>query len=197
MLHLSVSATTKLTALFAIGGLFGFAVASRVIAAGADPYVTARRGALIGVPAFIFVMAAAPLSQPLLFLMGNFLIGFGGALFGHGTLTATMNQAPREQVGLALGAWGAVQATAAGVGMALSGAIRDLANALEAGFLPDAAAASSATGYITVYGIEIALLIVTVVVTAPLIRRVISRRRAESLDIGESPVPIQATTSPH
>ena len=196
VLHLSVSATTKLTALFAVGGLCGFAVASRVIAAGADPYITARRGALIGVPAFALVMAAAPLDQPLLFLVGNFLIGVGGALFGHGTLTATMNQAPREQVGLALGAWGAVQATAAGVGIALSGTIRDLINAVEAGTLSNAAATASATGYVTVYGIEIALLIVTIVVTAPLVRRTISGRRAESLDIGESPVPMQATSSP-
>ena len=61
--------------------------------------------------------------------VGNFLIGFGGALFGHGTLTATMNRAPRAQAGLALGAWGAVQATAVGLGMAMSGAIRDLVDA--------------------------------------------------------------------
>jgi BCD family chlorophyll transporter-like MFS transporter len=198
VLHLSVSATTKLTALFAIGGLFGFAVASRVIAAGADPYITARRGALIGVPAFVLVMAAAPLGQPLLFLVGNFLIGFGGALFGHGTLTATMNQAPREQVGLALGAWGAVQATAAGVGMALSGAIRDLVNVLTAGAEPNAAAASSATGYMTVYGIEIALLLVTIFVTAPLIRRAIRSKQRDGLDSREAPVPvpIQVTTAP-
>ena len=131
----------------------------------------------------------------MLFLAGNFLIGFGGALFGHGTLTATMNQAPREQVGLALGAWGAVQATAAGVGMALSGTIRDVVNAVEAGALSNAAATSSATGYITVYGIEIALLIVTVVVAAPLIRRTVGRRRGASLDISEPSVPMPATSS--
>ncbi|MEM0955373.1 MAG: PucC family protein [Pseudomonadota bacterium] len=162
VLGLSVSATTSLTALFAIGGLVGFGVASKVIGSGADPYVTARNGAILGIPAFLLVIVAAPLQQPLLFLAGNFLIGFGGALFGHGTLTATMNRAPKEQVGLALGAWGAVQATAAGVGMALSGAIRDLVLAVQN-------SDSVFSGYVTVYGIEIALLIITIIAAWPLL----------------------------
>jgi BCD family chlorophyll transporter-like MFS transporter len=195
VLNLSVSATTRLTALFAIGGLFGFAAASRVIAAGTDPYVTARRGALLGIPAFVFVMTAAPLDQPLLFLFGNFLIGFGGALFGHGTLTATMNQAPREQAGLALGAWGAVQATAAGVGMALSGTLRDVVNALHSVGQSEAAAAANATGYMTVYGIEIILLVVTVAVMAPLIHRALSEHRDRAGDGATAPVvPAAAAT---
>ncbi len=172
VLNLTVSATTLLTALFAAGGLIGFGVASKVIGDGADPYITARRGALIGLPAFAFVIIAAPLQQPLLFVAGNFLIGFGGALFGHGTLTATMNKAPKEQVGLALGAWGAVQATAAGVGMALSGVIRDVVNAATA------TGTASASGYITVYGIEIVLLIVTIFATAPLVRHLRQRNAA-------------------
>jgi BCD family chlorophyll transporter-like MFS transporter len=176
VLNLTVSATTLLTALFAAGGLVGFGLASRVIARGADAYVVTRRGAAIGLPAFLLVMAAAPLQQPLLFVAGNFLIGFGGALFAHGTLTASMNLAPRAQVGLALGAWGAVQATAAGVGMAFSGAIRDIVNAVEASISPVAAGTSSATGYLAVYGIEVGLLIVTVVVTAPLVRRAVGKQ---------------------
>jgi BCD family chlorophyll transporter-like MFS transporter len=177
VLNLTVSSTTLLTALFAAGGLLGFAFASRVIADGADPYRTARQGAFVGLPAFALVMIAAPLQMPSLFVVGNFLIGFGAALFGHATLTATMNRAPKEQVGLALGAWGAVQATAAGVGVALSGAIRDIVNMLEAGGAPASANSASASGYMAVYGIEIALLLVTLLVTAPLIRRAVIQRR--------------------
>jgi BCD family chlorophyll transporter-like MFS transporter len=169
VLHLSVSATTKLTALLAVGGLFGFGLAARVIGRGADPYMIARNGALIGLPAFALIMLAAPLQFSFLFLVGNFLIGFGGALFGHGTLTATMNRAPKAQAGLALGAWGAVQATAAGVGMAMSGAIRDLVDAWRG------AGADGAFGYMTVYAIEITLLIATVLVTLPLIRRAVAK----------------------
>jgi BCD family chlorophyll transporter-like MFS transporter len=171
VLHLSVSATTKLTALFAVGGLIGFGVASRVISRGADPYAVARNGALIGLPAFVLVMAAAPLQLPPLFLVGNFLIGFGGALFGHGTLTATMNRAPRAQAGLALGAWGAVQATAVGLGMAMSGVIRDLVDAWLGTETSASGIANGATGYMTVYAIEIVLLVATVLITVPLVRR--------------------------
>lgn len=170
VLNLSVSSTTLLTALFAVGGLTGFGAASKAISEGMDPYIATRIGAFIGLPAFALVITAAPLLNPWLFVAGNFLIGFGGALFGHGTLTSTMNRAPREQAGLALGAWGAVQATAAGIGVALSGIIRDLVNALEASSLAGASNSASASGYMTVYAIEIALLLVTLILIAPLLR---------------------------
>ncbi len=186
VLHFTVGATTKLTALLAAGGLLGFGYASRVLSRGADPYRMIQRGALIGLPAFALVMVAAPLGKPGLFLMGNFLIGFGGALFGHGTLTATMNQAPKHQAGLALGAWGAVQATGAGLAMALSGTIRDLVNAaLGEATQGPWGVAGAASGYMAVYGLEIALLLVTIAAAVPLIRRASAPRTGESqADLG-------------
>jgi len=167
VLQMSVSATTKLTALLALGGLLGFGYASRVLGRGEDPYKMVLCGALIGLPAFALVMSAAPLDTPALFLVGNFMIGFGAALFGHGTLTATMNRAPAHQAGLALGAWGAVQATAAGIAIAASGVIRDVVNSVL-----DAANSTwgLAGGYVTVYAIEIMLLLITIVATYPLLR---------------------------
>lgn len=169
ILKWSVADTTKLTALLALGGLLGFLYASRALGPGADPYRLTRAGALIGLPAFALVIAAGPLNLGAAFLLGNFLIGFGAALFGHATLTATMSLAPKEQAGLALGAWGAVQATAAGVALALSGIIRDLVNSAvgETGDLWGLSGAAS--GYIVVYGMEIVLLLVTVAATLPLI----------------------------
>ncbi len=170
VLHLTVGATTKLTALLALGGLLGFGWASRVLSRGADPYRIANIGAMIGLPAFALVILAAPLGGTGLFLVGNFLIGFGGALFGHGTLTATMNRAPRHQAGLALGAWGAVQATAAGLGMALSGTLRDVINAVLGAGEGPWGLVGTASGYIFVYGIEILLLLVTILAALPLFR---------------------------
>ncbi len=161
ILNMSVGATTSLTATLAIGGLLGFGLASHILGKGADPFRMASAGALVGLPAFISVIAAAPLDSPLLFSFGILLIGFGGGLFGHGTLTATMNLAPKNQVGLALGAWGAVQASAAGVAIALGGVIRDVV-AFFAGPL---------SGYLVVYAIELILLIVTMLVMAPLFRQ--------------------------
>jgi BCD family chlorophyll transporter-like MFS transporter len=166
ILHLTVGDTTKLTATLAVGGLFGFGLASRVLSRGADPIRMACYGALVGVPAFMGVILAAPLSSALLFGTGTFLIGFGAGLFGHGTLTATMNLAPRNQTGLALGAWGAVQASAAGLAIALGGIIRDVVAGLAQ---PGPAAA--AIGYDTVYCIELVLLFATLVAMLPLVRR--------------------------
>jgi BCD family chlorophyll transporter-like MFS transporter len=76
-----------------------------------------------------------------------------------------MNAAPEAQRGLALGAWGAVQASAAGVAVGLGGALRDVV-----GVSPLAAKLGPAIGYIVVYCIELVLLAATIVVVMPLIR---------------------------
>ena len=169
VLNLSVASTTKLTALLAAGGLLGFGLASRVLGRGADPYRMAQLGALLGLPAFALIIGAAPFGAPGLYWLGNFLVGFSAALFGHGTLTATMQNAPREQVGLALGAWGAVQATAAGVAMAASGTIRDLVNLAWGATPAPWGLPAAANGYLVVYALEVTLLIVTVIATVALV----------------------------
>jgi BCD family chlorophyll transporter-like MFS transporter len=180
VLNWSVSATTKLTALLALGGLLGFAYASHALRPGSSPYSLAQTGALIGLPAFGLVIIAGPLGQDGLFLIGNLLIGFGAAIFGHATLTATMNSAPKEQAGLALGAWGAVQATAAGIALAMSGTMRDLIN-LAVGTTGEVwGMATVAIGYIAVYALEIALLVVTIVALFPLMHRAQRGFRHES-----------------
>jgi BCD family chlorophyll transporter-like MFS transporter len=180
ILNLDVSATTKLTALWALGGLLGFAFASNVLGQGANPYRMAQTGSVIGLPAFALVIFAQPAGMVGFFLVGNFLVGFGAALFSHGTLTATMNRAPKEQAGMALGAWGAVQATAAGVGVALSGTIRDVVTAALSSADGASRVDALATGYITVYVIEITLLLVTIAAAIPLIRNDSGQREADS-----------------
>jgi BCD family chlorophyll transporter-like MFS transporter len=170
ILHLSVSATTKLTATLALGGLFGFGLASRILSRGADPFRMASFGALVGVPAFLAVICSGPLQAPDLFAIGTALIGFGAGLFGHGTLTATMMLAPPNQTGLALGAWGAVQATAAGVAVASGGIIRDIVAGLARHHNLAPLLRGPGGGYVTVYGLEVALLFVTMIAMRPLLR---------------------------
>jgi BCD family chlorophyll transporter-like MFS transporter len=169
ILDMSVSETTMLTAILAVGGLIGFSWASRVLSKGTDPFYMASIGALVGIPAFILIVLSAPFALKPLFLLGTFLIGFGGGLFSHGTLTATMQLAPSNQRGLALGAWGAVQATAAGVAIGLGGVIRDIVVAIgAANWLPEGLIAP-ATGYSVVYFLEIGLLIATIFSMATLL----------------------------
>ena len=161
VLNMSVAETTRLTAVLAMGGLIGFALASRVLTNGSDPVNVAFWGALSGVPGFGAIVIAASVETTTLFILGTLIVGFGAGLFGHGTLTATMRRAPKEQVGLALGAWGAVQATAAGIAVAIGGALRDVIVSLQSG-------TATETPYIAVFGLEIVLLILALLVVLPL-----------------------------
>ena len=64
--------------------------------------------------------------RPMLFRFGVVLIGFGGGLFAVATLTTAMEIESGGMNGLAVGIWGAVQASAAGLSIALGGALRDI-----------------------------------------------------------------------
>jgi MFS transporter, BCD family, chlorophyll transporter len=161
VLGMGVGATTWLTAAMATGGLIGFSVASAVLARGMDAARMAIIGAGLGLPAFGAVLMAAWSQSIPLFGLGVTLIGLGGGLFAHGTLTLTMSRAPKDQAGLALGTWGAVQATAAGAALALGGLGRDAVQAMaQAGWL-GAAWANPSTGYAAVYATEMLLLLLT------------------------------------
>jgi BCD family chlorophyll transporter-like MFS transporter len=124
-----------------------------------------------GIAAFMMILFAAPLASPGLLLAGAAAIGFGAGLFSVGTLTAAMALARSGTSGLALGAWGAVQASCAGLAIALGGILRDLIGGLAASDALGPTLAHRATGYGSVYLIEIALLLVTLVVIGPLVRR--------------------------
>jgi BCD family chlorophyll transporter-like MFS transporter len=169
IMGLGVGATSTLTALSAGGALTAIVLASRYLCHQGEPHRLAAAGALAGIFAFAAVMLAAPMGSPLMFRCGASLIGFGGGLFAVGTLTAAMNLDSQGQNGLALGAWGAVQASAAGLAIALGGAVRDLVSSLaEQGALGEALT-SPLTGYGTVYNIEIALLFATLAAIGPLV----------------------------
>jgi BCD family chlorophyll transporter-like MFS transporter len=98
-----------------------------------------------------------------------------------------MNRAPKEQTGLALGAWGAAQATAAGVAVALGGLLRDIVSSLAEQGLFGSALAQPATGYAFVYAAEIAMLAVTIYVMSGLVgdtRRLLMGPHGTHLPVG-------------
>jgi len=170
VLHLPVGATTAMTAVLAVGGLLGFALAARVLRRGADPYRLAAFGAVAGLAAFTLVIFAAPFESVGLFALGVAGIGFGAGLFAHCTLTAAMATAAHGQVGVTLGIWGAVQASAAGAAVAAGGLLRDGVGTLaDAGTLGPVLA-NPATGYVAVYLVEVALLFGTLAAVGPLAR---------------------------
>ena len=171
ILNLSVGATSALTAMLAGGALVGFLLAGRQLARGTDPLRLAAYGAVAGLPAFAAVIFSAPFDAGWLFRAGALGIGFGGGLFAVGTLFAAMRLQDGSFVGLALGAWGAVQSTAAGLAMFFGGALRDVMSSLAVDGALGSALTSPATGYSTVYQVEIVLLFVTLVAIGPLVGR--------------------------
>ena len=169
-LGMSVADTTKLTALFATGTLIGFGLASRLLSGPTQPTNLAMIGAAVGVPGFALIIFASMDGGIPSFLIGVFLVGLGTGLFGHATLTVAMRAAPKERIGLALGAWGAAQACAAGVGVALAGIVRDIIVGLQ-GETGNVAQ----TPYNAVFAIELFSLLVTIAVILPMIKKAAKR----------------------
>jgi BCD family chlorophyll transporter-like MFS transporter len=170
ILHLPVAATTALTAMLAGGTLAAFCIAARFLGHGVDPYRIAAFGVVTGLFAFAAVIFAAPMDAPLLFRMGVLAIGFGGGCFSVGTLAGAMARERNGESGLALGAWGAVQATCAGLAIALGGAMRDGVTSLAKHGALGPALTGASTGYSAVYQTEILLLFATLIALGPLVR---------------------------
>jgi len=187
VLKLGVGATTMLTALLAGGTIAGLALAARWLTGGLDPCRLAAFGALAGLPAFACVIMSAPLESALVFRLGTILIGFGGGLFAVGMLTAAMDLARDSDSGLALGAWGAVQATAMGLAVAIGGGVRDAVHAMAEGGVLGPAFSNPDSAYGVVYHIEIALLFATLVAVGPLVRYARPHEHNRTFGLAEFP----------
>ncbi len=170
ILKLSVSATTLLSMMTAVGALIGFVLAARWLTRRMDPYRTAGRGLLVGIAAFCAVILSGAVASTPLFFTGAFGIGLGGGLFSVATLTAAMTMPTAAGQGLALGAWGAAQATAAGLATALGGGLRDLVGNWAMAGGAGEALAYPAVGYVFVYHLEIGLLFATLIALGPLVK---------------------------
>ena len=188
VLGLSVSGTTMLTAIFSGGMVLSLLITARGLAKGTDPILIASIGVLFGVAAFSFVCLSALVDSSSLFQLGVILIGFGHGLFAVGMLTAAMMFGGKKMVGLTLGAWGAVQATASGVAVFSGGAIRDLVSSWGELGLLGMAMRSPAAGYLSVYIFEVALLFLALASLGPLARRVMtSGNSADGLKLVDFP----------
>jgi BCD family chlorophyll transporter-like MFS transporter len=169
ILGMSVGATTALTASWAAGTLTGLGLTARTLGRGGEPHRLAAHGLLWGVLAFVAVICAGPFRSTVLFWIGAFGIGLGGGMFSVGALTAAMALA-RNNSGLALGAWGAVQASAVGVALLTGGALRDVVSHLSASGSLGPGLTDPSIAYGVVYHLEIALLFAALIAIGPLAR---------------------------
>tara|TARA_R110000787_G_scaffold54064_1_gene126052 strand:+ start:1699 stop:3126 length:1428 start_codon:yes stop_codon:yes gene_type:complete len=190
ILGLSVSSTTLLTAMWSAGALAGLALAARWLSGGIDPYRMAGRGVVTGIVAFSCVLLSAPMASPVLFFAGAVLIGLGSGLFAVSTLTAamTVDITGTAGRGLALGVWGASQATAAGLSIFIGGGLRDLVGAAALNGSLGPVLTGPSVGYSAVYQLEITLLFITLIALGPLVRaQSITQRGTGRLELPEFP----------
>lgn len=168
VMSMAVGDTSLLTAVAAMGAIVAFGLSAKALTAGFDAVRLSALGCLVGVFAFAAVILAAPLASELLLMTGSTLIGFGGGLFTVGTLTEAMRLERSERNGLAVGAWGGVYASAAGIALAGGAFLRDLVvHAGDAGLLGPALSGPGA-GYTIVYHLEIAALFMAIAALGPL-----------------------------
>jgi BCD family chlorophyll transporter-like MFS transporter len=135
------------------------------------------------------VIFSAPLDAPNLFRAGAFLIGVGGGLFSVGTLTMAMHLQSGDDAGLALGAWGAVQATAAGASVAAGGVIKDVVGMLATSGWLGESLVSDVTGYSFVYHLEMYLLFAVLIAVGPLVRHTRTAHPAQQQRFGLAEFP--------
>ncbi|WP_232367347.1 BCD family MFS transporter [Altererythrobacter lutimaris] len=171
ILSLSVGATTSLTGGWALGTLLGFALAGSMLSKGFRALRIAGYGLAVGVLAFLLIMFAAPLELAILLAFGALAIGFGNGLFAVGSLVAVMALSRGGSSGIALGAWGAVQATCAGIAILVGGILRDVVAYFALSDALGTTLATRASGYGAVYFLEILLLLATLIVIGPLVGR--------------------------
>lgn len=171
ILKFTVAETTALTAIMAFGAVIAFAWSANVMRANTDPIKLASQGVIVGILGFALIAAASMSKSAFLFRVGVMLIGFGEGLFGVGTLSFAMNIRDASQHGIALGAWGAVFATAEGLSFAVSGVTKDWLSHLVARGALGPGLSSPAAPYTVVYLTEIVVLAATLVPLTSLLRR--------------------------
>jgi MFS transporter, BCD family, chlorophyll transporter len=190
VLGMSVSATSFLTAITAFGAILAFAWSARVLERGMDACRLAAIGTLIGVFAFGFILMSGPMESAFLLQVGSGFLGVGGGLFLVGTLTAAMDLQDTEGNGLAMGAWGAVQASAMGLAVLGGGFIRDVTTGLaESGALGPGVTGAGA-GYMVVFQLEIIALFLAMAALGPLVaagRGISAGSRRSSFGLAELP----------
>ena len=183
-----VSATTLLTALWASGALVGFALAAKLAGARAStPTAWPRAASSSGIAAFTGRDLRRSAEHPRPVLRGRLPHRLGRRALLRLDADGRDDDAGAGIAGrgLALGAWGAAQATAAGLAIAFGGGIRDGVNHLALSGRLGEALALPATGYSVVYHLEIALLFGTLVALGPLVRLRFLKPRTDTPESGK------------
>ena len=178
ILGLSVSETTNLTGVWALGALLGLALAANNSKKTVSSVSNAMTALLIGIVGFSAIIFSSPMQFPFLYFLGTLFIGFGTGLFSVSLLIIAMALSSKTNLGsgFILGSWGAAQAIGAGLGIAVGGILRDVVNKIALSGYLGSTFENNSIGYIFVYHLEILIIIITLIVLGMLSQEINKRK---------------------
>lgn len=178
ILGLSVSETTNLTGVWALGALLGLALAANNSKKTVSSVSNAMTALLIGIVGFSAIIFSSPMQFPFLYFLGTLFIGFGTGLFSVSLLIIAMALSSKTNLGsgFILGSWGAAQAIGAGLGIAVGGILRDVVNKIALSGYLGATFENNSIGYIFVYHLEILFIFITLIALGMLSQEINKRK---------------------
>lgn len=178
ILGLSVSETTNLTGVWALGALLGLALAANNSKKTVSSVSNAMTALLIGIVGFSAIIFSSPMQFPFLYFLGTLFIGFGTGLFSVSLLIIAMALSSKTNLGsgFILGSWGAAQAIGAGLGIAVGGILRDVVNKIALSGYLGSTFENNSIGYIFVYHLEILFIFITLIVLGMLSQEINKRK---------------------
>lgn len=151
-LDLSVSATTRLEAIWGVGVfitlLGGLGLVYRF-----GKRANANAGAVVAILGFIGIIAAGALHHAPFFYAAVFVLGLGSGLMTVSNLSFMLDMTIPQSVGLYMGAWGVANFLAQSLGTIGGALFRDIAYLFTGNVV---------LGYMTVFGLEIVGLIAAI-----------------------------------
>lgn len=155
---LPVQATTRITSIWGVCMLVSL-IAAGFLEGRVPKRTIAKVGAWGAIAAFLLIAGSGLVTNAALFYSGVVLLGIATGLATVSNLSLMLDMTMAKNVGLFMGAWGMANAFSRLVGSVLSGAVRDLMGGI---------AQYPVIGYVVVFGIEAAMLVVSLL----LLRRI-------------------------
>jgi MFS transporter, BCD family, chlorophyll transporter len=142
--HMSVSVTTRITAIWGVSMLFTLIIAG-ILEGRVYKKKVARVGGWGAFSGFFLIVLSGIVNSPGIFYVGVVLLGAGTGLATVSNLSLMLDMTTAGNVGLFIGAWGIANAASRLIGYVVGGALRDAVTQF---------AQNIETGYIVVFSLE-------------------------------------------
>jgi BCD family chlorophyll transporter-like MFS transporter len=150
---MSVKETTRITSLWGVCVLIALIVAG-VLETRINKRTVARWGAWAALLGFILIALSGVMVNQGVFYTGVASLGIGTGLATVSNLSLMLDMTTIDKVGLFIGVWGMASALSRLTGTILGGVVRDMVTQL---------AQAPVMGYIVVFGIEAAMLVISLI----------------------------------